>query len=396
MNDINELLVFNNIKRMDIFESILNKNENEIKSKLINFALKEKLEGNLIKKYIIYTLLYNENPYTLAIELNKNVIVEDIFLNDLKLFYEIYNDKNLYYNEIVDFKFNYNNKSNISLIIDNLYNEILDFDSFKNVIINFYKTYGVGIMAIYKAFRVEDGSLKPIKNTLNVTFNDLIGYDYQKELLKDNTINFINNKPANNVLLYGDSGTGKSTSIKALLNEYFNLGLRIIEVYKHQMNEISKIINSLKERPFKYIIFMDDLSFDENEVEYKYLKSVIEGGIEPKPDNVLIYATSNRRHLIKETFQDNGTIFDDLHRSETQAEKLSLAYRFGLQIFYSNLSREEFKNMVIALAYMNNIKMDEELLIKEASKWELQYGSLSGRCAKQFISYLVNRNINND
>ena len=251
-------------------------------------------------------------------------------------------------------------------------------------------------MAIYKAFRVDDGKLKPIKNVLDVTFDDLIGYEEQKRLIKENTLNFIKGNNYNNVLLYGDSGTGKSTSVKALLNEYFDMGLRIIEVYKHQMQEISKIINKLKNRPYHYIIYMDDLSFEEDEIEYKYLKSIIEGGIEPKPDNVCIYATSNRRHLIKETMADNGSVFDDLHRKETQAEKLSLAYRFGLQIFYSGLSPKEFKEMVKELAYRNDIKLPLDEIISEATKWELTYGSLSGRCAQQFISYLANKDIKHD
>ena len=246
-------------------------------------------------------------------------------------------------------------------------------------------------MSLYKAFRVTDGKLSPIYNVLDISFDDLIGYDEQKNLLKENTINFLNGMSANNVLLYGDSGTGKSTSIKALLNEYFDKGLRIIEVYKHQMEEISKIIHTLESRPYYYIIYMDDLSFEEDEVEYKYLKCVIECGIEPKPKNVLIYATSNRKHLIKENFDDNS----DLHRRETEAEKLSLAYRFGLQIFYSSLSPSEFKRMVKELALRNDILIEDDILFKEANIWEMSYGSLSGRCATQFISYMVNKYLQN-
>ena len=153
------------------------------------------------------------------------------------------------------------------------------------------------------------------------------------------------------------------------------------------MEEISKIIHTLESRPYFYIIYMDDLSFEEDEVEYKYLKSVIEGGIEAKPSNVLIYATSNRKHLIKETFDDN----EDKHRRETEAEKLSLAYRFGLQIFYSSLSPAEFKKMVKELASRNDISVNDEILFKEANIWEMSYGSLSGRCATQFISYMINK-----
>ena len=154
------------------------------------------------------------------------------------------------------------------------------------------------------------------------------------------------------------------------------------------MQEIAKIINTLKSRPYYYVIYMDDLSFEENEIGYKYLKSIIEGGIEPKPSNVVIYATSNRKHLIKETTADNGTIFDDLHRNETQAEKLSLCYRFGLQIYYSSLSPTEFRNMVIELANRNDIDLDEKTLLLEANKFQMSNGTLSGRTASQFISYI--------
>lgn len=389
---------FNNIKRKDIFDLVLkafeSNDSSDIKhavSKLLNFGVCEGITGNLWKSYLIYTLIFNDNSYTRSIEL-KNKEVFDFVLDDLHKYYELYTMNNSWLNEVSNFKY-FNNKTNVSLAICNIISKIEDdFESFKNAILDFYSTYGVSDMAIYKAFRVSDGVLSPIYNVLDVSFDDLIGYDEQKKLLKENTEFFINGKPYNNVLLYGDSGTGKSTSIKALLNEYYLKGLRIIEVYKHQMAEISKIINALRTRPYHYIIYMDDLSFENDEVEYKYLKSIIEGGIEPKPDNVAIYATSNRRHLIKENFTDNGASnLDDLHRNETQAEKLSLAYRFGLQIYYGSLSAKEFRNMVIELAKNNNIDMDEDELIKEASRWELSYGSLSGRCATQFINYLINK-----
>ena len=393
------LYLFNNIKRKDIFDLIESNDNDMLISKLLEFGLSEGLSGNLYKKFILYTLIYNDNSYTRIIEKGLKTEGETSYVDhDLKYFYDLYN-KDINVEEIKDFKLkSINGDKYLSKLINYLYDNINDntYDTFKNAILDFYKTKGLSDMAVYKAFRVDDGRLKPIKNVLDVTFDDLIGYEEQKRLIKENTLNFINGKNYNNVLLYGDSGTGKSSSIKALLNEYFDLGLRIIEVYKHQMEEIPKIINKLKNRPYHYIIYMDDLSFEENEIEYKYLKSIIEGGIEPKPENVAIYATSNRRHLIKETMADNGGVFDDLHRSETQAEKLSLAYRFGLQIFYSGLSPQQFKDMVKELAQRNDIKMPLDEIIKEATRWELTYGSLSGRCATQFISYLANKDSNND
>lgn len=390
--------LFNNIKNKEILDAVLKakytsdeKDIDNALSLLVTFSTKWKLTGNIWKKYILYTLVNNDNPYTRAIERNKDVIGESEFaIKDIEEFYNLYNLNAQFLAKVSNYTFLKNTGSHyVKDLIDELYKSIDNsFKSFKNAILSFYKTKGLGEMAIYKAFRVNDGVLEPIKNVLDVNFDDLIGYEYQKNLLKANTEAFINDKPFNNVLLYGDAGTGKSTSIKALINEYFDRGLRIIEVYKYQMQEIAKIINTLKSRPYYYVIYMDDLSFEENEIGYKYLKSIIEGGIEPKPNNVVVYATSNRKHLIKETTADNGTIFDDLHRNETQAEKLSLCYRFGLQIFYSSLSPSDFRNMVIELANRNDIDLDEKTLLLEANKFQMSNGTLSGRTASQFIAYI--------
>ena len=186
------------------------------------------------------------------------------------------------------------------------------------------------MFGLNKAFRIEehlDGgfSFMPINNMDAVMLDDLIGYEIQKKKLTDNTEAFVQGKKANNVLLFGDSGTGKSTSIKAIVNQYYDDGLRMIEIYKHQFKYLSKIIAAIKNRNYRFIIYMDDLSFEEFEIEYKYLKAVIEGGLETKPDNILIYATSNRRHLIRETWSDRSDMSqDELHRSDTMQEKLSL------------------------------------------------------------------------
>ena len=191
------------------------------------------------------------------------------------------------------------------------------------------------------------------------------------------------------MLLFGDSGTGKSSSIKAILNEYYDAGLRMIEVYKHQFKDLSKIINEIKDRNYKFIIYMDDLSFEEFEIEYKFLKAVIEGGLEKKPENVLIYATSNRRHLVREKYSDKEERDDDLHTRDTVQEKLSLSARFGVSIFYGSPDKKQFTEIVKGLAAQNKLDIDEETLLLEANKWELSHGGLSGRTAKQFINYLA-------
>ena len=265
----------------------------------------------------------------------------------------------------------------------------------KECMADFYQNYGVGKFGLHKAFRVENKGdnveIKPILNIDHVYLEDLIGYEIPKQKLIDNTEAFVSGKRANNCLLFGDAGTGKSSSIKGILNEYYDRGLRIIELYKHQFQDLNDVIGQIKNRNYKFIIYMDDLSFEEFEIEYKYLKAVIEGGLENKPKNVLIYATSNRRHLVREKFSDKEERREDLHSSDTVQEKLSLVARFGVSIFFCAPDRREFQNIVKTLAQRHKITLPEEDLLLEANKWELSHGGLSGRTAQQFIDYLLGK-----
>ena len=270
-----------------------------------------------------------------------------------------------------------------------------DVEGFFTAVTEFYRDYGVGMFGLNKAFRIQDRTdsklvFLPINNMDKVMLSDLVGYEIQKKKLVDNTRAFVEGKKANNVLLFGDSGTGKSTSIKAIVNEFYNQGLRMIEIYKHQFKDLSNVIAAVKNRNYKFIIYMDDLSFEEFEIEYKFLKAVIEGGVETKPDNILIYATSNRRHLIRETWSDRNDVQQDegMHRSDTMQEKLSLVNRFGVTINYSKPSQKEYFDIVLHLAAKAGIKMSEDELKAEANKWELSHGGISGRTAQQFIYYL--------
>lgn len=262
----------------------------------------------------------------------------------------------------------------------------------KALLTQFYQEYGVGGFGLHKAFRVEQSGthaiIKPILNIQHVEFDDLVGYDLAKKKLIDNTEAFVAGRPANNCLLYGDAGTGKSTSIKGILNRYYDRGLRIIELYKHQFQCLSDVISQIKNRNYRFIIYMDDLSFEEFEIEYKYLKAVIEGGLEKKPDNVLIYATSNRRHLIRESFKDKAERDDELHTNDTVQEKLSLVARFGVTIYFGAPGKTEFEEIVCVLAERNQITMPRDELLLEANRWELAHGGRSGRCAQQFIDYI--------
>ena len=273
-----------------------------------------------------------------------------------------------------------------------------DEEDIFSLMTSYYRQYGFGLFAMNRAFRIQGHGKEleflPITNVDRVMLEDLLGYEKQKEELRRNTEAFLNGRHANNVLLYGDAGTGKSTSVKALVNEYFSRGLRMIEIYKHQFRDLSAVLAQVKNRNYRFIIFIDDLSFEENEVEYKFLKAVIEGGVETRPDNVLIYATSNRRHLIRETWNDRTDMehHGDIHRSDTVEEKLSLSARFGVAINYNAPTPKEFQAIVLALAQRQGIRMDEKELLALANTWEVRHGGFSGRVAQQFVNYVEGLN----
>ena len=388
----------------DIYEQI---------KRILEVATDYGFDKNLWHNYLTFYLITNENPFSLTCEKvgANDGSVNEFAKNDFKVFMNLFNYDfrpieaalgiNCFslisdYKAIVKKELMYN--KNVSEKVQALSLKLetaKDENEFFNYVTDFYKAYGVGMFGLNKAFRVIGGdngvTFTPINNMDKVMLDDLIGYEIQKKKLVENTEAFVQGRKANNALLFGDSGTGKSTSIKAIVNEYYDQGLRIIEIYKHQFKDLSNVIASTKNRNYKFIIYMDDLSFEEFEIEYKFLKAVIEGGVETKPDNILIYATSNRRHLIKETWNDRNDLESNngLHRSDTIEEKLSLVNRFGCQISYSKPSQKEFFDIVIGLARKNNVKMTDEELMAEANKWELSHGGISGRTAQQFINYCL-------
>lgn len=388
----------------DIYEQI---------KRILEVATDYGFDKNLWHNYLTFYLITNENPFSLTCEKvgANDGSVNEFAKNDFKVFMNLFNYDfrpieaalgiNCFslisdYKAIVKKELMYN--KNVSEKVQALSLKLetaKDENEFFNYVTDFYKAYGVGMFGLNKAFRVIGGdngvTFTPINNMDKVMLDDLIGYEIQKKKLVENTEAFVQGRKANNALLFGDSGTGKSTSIKAIVNEYYDQGLRMIEIYKHQFKDLSNVIASIKNRNYKFIIYMDDLSFEEFEIEYKFLKAVIEGGVETKPDNILIYATSNRRHLIKETWNDRNDMESNngLHRSDTIEEKLSLVNRFGCQISYSKPSQKEFFDIVIGLARKNNVKMTDEELMAEANKWELSHGGISGRTAQQFINHCL-------
>ena len=272
-------------------------------------------------------------------------------------------------------------------------------EAFFRIVTTCYRDYGVGMFGLNRAFRIRSGAdggvtFLPINNTDKTMLSDLVGYELQKRELVRNTEAFLRGQPANNVLLYGDAGTGKSSCVKALLNEYYDDGLRMIEIYKHQFHDLSAVIAAIKQRHYRFIIYIDDLSFEESEMEYKFLKAVIEGGVETRPDNILIYATSNRRHLVQETWKDRDDMETrgDIHHSDTMEEKLSLSARFGVTINFSIPNRQQYHEIVQALAARQlPWPMDEAELLRLADRWEIRHGGVSGRTAQQFIHYLAGK-----
>ena len=367
--------------------------------------------GNLWHCYLTNLLVNNENSYSRACEIVGNIegTINAAVLQDIVIFKEFYDYDftdmmNFLQVKGFDFILNYEAKDGKSKVYnarirDRIctlaakFKENQSPDEMKDTLTEFYRDYGVGKFGLNKAFRVvheEDGArIVPIRNIAHVSLDDLVGYEIPKKKLVENTEAFVNGRKANNCLLFGDAGTGKSSSIKAIANAYYDKGLRIIEIYKHQFEDLLDVIAQIKNRHYKFIIYMDDLSFEDFETEYKYLKAVIEGGLEKKPENVLIYATSNRRHLISESFADKEGRRDDLHSSDTVQEKLSLFARFGVSIFFCAPDKKEFNNIVKTLAERHGITMPTEELVLEANKWELSHGGLSGRTAQQFIDYLL-------
>lgn len=381
---------------------------------LLQVATDYGFDRNLWHNYLTFLLITNENPFSITCEKvgANDGSVNAFAKNDFQVFMNLFHYDfskieaqlgiNCFsvisdYKAIVKKELMYN--KNVSEKVQVLSEKLAaakDVDEFFAHVTEFYRAYGVGMFGLNKAFRItgsDNGKVTfhPINNMDKVMLDDLIGYEIQKKKLVENTEAFVQGRKANNALLFGDSGTGKSTSIKAIVNEYYDQGLRMIEIYKHQFKDLSTVIADIKNRNYKFIIYMDDLSFEEFEIEYKFLKAVIEGGVETKPDNILIYATSNRRHLIKETWNDRSDMesANGLHRSDTIEEKLSLVNRFGCQINYSKPSQKEYFNIVVNLAKKNGLTMTEEELCAEANKWELSHGGLSGRTAQQFIDYLM-------
>lgn len=380
--------------------------------RLADFATGFGLSGNIWQHWLTYILMMHENAFSLACE--RREVLEDSTLmqlakRDLEVFMELFRAGDAGFDEderllamLLDYKPPYDGEcvTEAGRRIEELSGRLAsaeDADAFARALTDYYAAYGAGIYGLYKAFRVDPASagqgeltLVPVTDSTDISLDDLVGYESQKKTLRDNTEAFVKGLYANNVLLYGDSGTGKSTSVHALMHEFSDRGLRLIEVSKPDRARLPQILSAIKKRNYRFILFLDDLSFEEDESDYKELKAMLEGALETRSGKVLIYATSNRRHLIRETWGDRSDMEynEDVHRSDTMEEKLSLAGRFGVTIYYPKPGPKEYLEIVRELAERQGLQLKGRELEDEARKWELRHGGMSGRTASQLITWL--------
>lgn len=378
-----DLVIFDNFEKDPCINGIENKDNLSVMRGVVKFAEEEGVTDNSIREYVVSLLANDENILSLLSRADKQ-IGSDLYKvakMDIEQIYKIF----------FNIPMKYSPSGNIPGFSEEYAESIKDMVSAKTAeellekLIFHYRRVGCGIAAKYKAFKF-DGKLGGIANTDPITFDDLVGLEFQKQTLIDNTSAFVRGKRANNALLFGDRGTGKSSSVKALLNMFSDKGLRLVEIPKQYISEIPHIMKVLSANPHKFILFLDDLTFEAGETEYKSLKIAMEGQLEANADNILIYATTNRRHLVKETWSDRQG--DDVHRSDQIQETLSLSERFGLSIVFSAPDQKEFLKIVSEMLKKYNVEMTAEIE-KQAVIWQMSYGGRNGRCAKQFVSSFV-------
>ena len=388
------LIICRNLIDDKIFEDAAN--EYEIPDKLIERAECLGLSGNLYRAYLIYLLAHEPNLISTTLEINGGLIGEslrEIFIHDVEILLPILRGELKSHCSIV------NDYKPTVAIKDESFNALIkrlnNLDTAQDIADNFiehWRRYGYGDIATYRAFRWDAAAknIVGIRHFETIRLDDLIGYAHQKELLTGNTTAFVNVKPANNVLLVGARGTGKSSGVKALVNEYYAQGLRLLQITKPQLKALPEIMEALRQFMSKrFIIFLDDLSFEESEAEYKYLKSAIEGGVESRPENVLIYATSNRRHLIRETWRDRSDEHEELFRDDSMNETISLSDRFGLIIHYYEPTQAEYLEIIRSMLKRRGIELDAETLRLEGLRWEMSHSGRNGRTAQQFVNYYL-------
>lgn len=392
----NEFLFFNGLDEISGMSD-----KSALTRRLVSFASEFGLGGNIWQQWLTYLIITDENGFSLACErqaVKKDSTLMELVMPDMAKFRELMAMEPVPQLSAYVQPYEAASGTEAGRLIAEISDELAaaeDDSAFASIVTKYYEEHGAGIYGLFKAFRIDPSSgsgmkLVPVTDGADVCFDDLVGYESQKQTLKENTEAFVNGAFANNVLLYGDSGTGKSTSVHALMHDFADRGLRLVEVSKPDRPRLSQILSEIKKRNYRFIIFLDDLSFEENESDYKELKAMLEGALETRSDRVLIYATSNRRHLIRETWRDRNDMEyeGDVHRSDTMEEKLSLAARFGVSIYYPKPDPSEYYDIVRKLAEREGIELTGKDLDDAARKWELRHGGMTGRTASQLITWL--------
>lgn len=380
-----DLFIFNKIEDDPCIKGIMDKDNVVVLRNIIEFSETEGVTESSIKEYVATRMACDDNILSRLARSDKK-IGDDLYR--LAMF-----DIEQIYKKLFSTQIKYKPSGNGTGFFSGYVNSIKSITASESAqelldkLIEHYRTLGNGILAKYIAFRY-DGELVGIAYNEKIVFDDLVGLEHQKQVLLDNTEAFVEGKRANNVLLFGDRGTGKSSSVKALLNMLCDRGLRVIEMPKNCIRDIPKLSKELEQSPHKYIIFLDDLTFEPNETEYRALKVAMEGQLQANPDNVLIYATSNRRHLIRENWADRQG--GEVHVNDQMQETLSLAERFGISLVFSAPNQKEYLRIVAELLKKYGIEMNGDIE-KEAVVWQMNYGGRSARCAKQFVTSYVSK-----
>lgn len=379
-----DLLIFQNLLKDDGIKAILQNDYSTALRYIIEFSEKNGVTEHAVREYVSSLLVSEDNILSYLLQKNRKIgdDLKRAAITDISAVYKLlFSAPIRYVPSGNDVSFSSEYKDSIRMLTESKDEKEL-FDN----LCNHYKRLGCGELSKYTAFKYT-GELKGVLADESVTLDSLVGLEYQKEILVSNTKAFVSGQKANNVLLFGDRGTGKSSSVKAILNMFKSQGLRMMEIPKDRIVDIPMLINMLADRPNKYILFLDDLTFETHDSEYRALKIAMDGQLEAHPDNVLMYATSNRRHLIKENWADR----EDVHKNDNMQENLSLSERFGISLVFSSPNQSEYLNVVKELLLRYHITMDEEIE-KKAVVWQMNYGGRNPRLAKQFVDDYVAKN----
>ncbi|MCC8069736.1 MAG: ATP-binding protein [Ruminococcus sp.] len=385
--DLKTLVIFRNLLKDSVVRKFMNLLESvETKSSTVNqlekyadFVSELYKYGTNLTSYILNKIFEDENVYVLT-KSNKdtenNLLLDDCVIHELDVLNSIARIQSDEIKSHIDY----------SKFLPNWETSSCNFTDEYLLRVKNISAYGYGIFAKYHMFIVENGEIVPIKYPDDTTLEQLIGYERERKIVIDNTKALIDGKPASNILLYGDAGTGKSSTVKAVVNRFADRGLRIIQMQKKDIHDIPKIMDSLNKNPLKFIMFIDDLSFSSDDSDFSTLKAILEGNVSSRANNVVIYATSNRRHLVKESFSDREG--DDIHFNDTVQELTSLSERFGISVKFMQPSKKDYLNIVHELAKANDIQMDTQELDILAERFVISRNGRSPRSAKQFIMTL--------